>query len=640
MHTLNIDLETYCELNIKIVGLFKYVRHPSFKILLFGYKIDGEKAHCVDLELGELVPYPIIEALKNPCVKKKAWNVFFEYEALSQQYETGSFNSWYCTMAKSAYNGYPLGLGDAGRILGLNKTKIEEGKNLIQLFCRPNNRKFDIGKWNLFKKYCKRDVDVEFKIDSLLPDLPPREREIFCLDYKINRTGIKVNTALVKKIIALYSAHSKKLKIEAIALTSLENPNSNKQVRDWIKKIEGFEVTTLKAEAIPELLQKVKNAKTKRLLEIWQESNLSSIKKFNRMLICKCDNDRIYGLFQYYGAMRTGRFAGRLVQLHNLARQKEKALSLEIAMQMILKDYEVEHLQLLFGNIPSLFKELLRCSFIAGKNKTFIIPDFSAIEAVVLAFLAGEEWRLEVFRTHGKIYEASIAKMLRIPINEVSEEQRQKGKVSELSLGYQGAVGALIRMGALKMGLDEDELPGIVSAWRAANRRIVQFWKTAEDAARIALNNPGKTVFFGNRLLSFKFTSGTLALKLPSDRSLFYPGAAYDARGGIYYHGLDSGPTGGNKKWGKLQLYGGKIVENIVQAVARDILVEAMLRIDKELKLLLPLHVHDEAVCEVDKNIALKTEKKVIKIMATAPPWLPGIPLKVKSFISDYYRKG
>jgi DNA polymerase len=583
-------------------------------------------------------------------VIKKAWNVYFEFEVTKKLIgDNLQFINWQCVMAKSAYNGYPLGLDAAGKALKLKFGKLDTGKELVKYFCNPckptkangmrtrNLPEHAPEKWEEFKAYNVRDVLVEYKIDKKFIDLPAREQKIFALDYKINSAGVRIDSPFVWSTMMHNGTYSEWVRKKLIKITGLQNPNSGPQLKQWLFEIEGKAFPSLSADKLPEIIKSCKTIEAKTVLALKKELGLTSVKKFNKMpTVADEYTDMIKGGIQYYGAMRTGRFAGRAVQVHNLSRPKEKPEAIAEARAFIKSGATTKQLQLVYGSVLQLSKELLRTAFVPRKGFKFLIADYSAIEAVVIAELAQEKWRLDIFKGHGKIYEESISRMLKIPMEQVTEELRQKGKVSELALGFGGGVGALMRMGAEKMGLSETECEGLKIAWREASPNIVQFWRAAERAAREALENPGSLIRFCRGLLGFIKHRDCLELQLPARRSLFYPGAYKDDTGAIYYFGLEQG----KRMWGRHSLYGGKIVENIVQATARDILTESMLRIDQNLNFNIPLHVHDELVIEVPEKKAEHFKVLIDAIMVKPPEWLPNIPLKTKSFISDFYCKG
>lgn len=651
---LHIDLETFCELSIFDVGVHKYVDHHSFEILLLCYKINDKPTKCIDLARGEVIPQWLIDYILDELVTKKAWNAFFEFKCLSKYIEGMTFINWRCTMVKSAYNGYPLGLGDAGKALKLENGKLEGGKDGITYFCKPckptkrnggrtrNYPIHDILKWKDFIKYGKRDVDVEYEIDSMLEPLPDREQMLYELDQAINFTGIKVDLNLIKAAISHYNAHERNLIARMQEITGIDNPNSPAQIKRWIYETYcEFQMNSLKSKDIVAALKGELPKEVREVLQIRVELSLSSIKKYQAMLNMADENGVIRGLYQFYGAIRTGRWAGRGVQVHNLARQKSKLETLRLMREAIRDSFfNCAQIDMMYGSVSKLLKEVLRTAFIP--KGTFYIADYSSIEAIMLAFLAGEKWKLDVFKGHGKIYEAAASKMFGVPVEDIAEdsEERQKGKISELALGYGGGAGALITMGALEMGIKEQELEGLKDAWRAANPNIVRFWRLCENAFKAAFANPGRKVHFCSKLFYVKKNGKGLELYLPSGRSLYYPGA-FMAPGkygdAIHYYG----PNQTSKKWQKQHLYGGKIVENIVQALSRDILAEGMLRLSSTFDI--PLHVHDELAFDIPLYDTgeedYKAKDRILEELTRSPDWLPGLPLRVKAFESPFYRK-
>jgi len=662
MKSLHLDLETYCELDIAKVGLFKYVSHKSFKILLLSYRYSDELfTTTIDLTKAEL-PASLVEDMANGEVIKKAWNVFFEFVCLSKYIAKNyielpplDFRSWRCTMSKAAYNGYPLKLESAAQALKLGLGKMAEGKKLIKFFCSPikkpikkngfrtrNLPEHDPGKWLQFIKYNSIDVDVEVEIDYLLPyEMPEYELDLFYLDYLINSGGIMLDLDFVRQAVRLVHAHFEKLIERSREITGLDNPNSVPQLTKWYEQYTGHACENLKADTIEKILKHEKDEKVREVLINRQELSLSSVKKYLVMLRMADKQGIVRGMHQYYGANRTGRWAGRGVQVHNLPKQGDyKPHQITIMRGAIHYAIDRDALSLIFSDVLAILKILLRTAFIPRPGHSFIIADWSAIEARILAWLSGEKWRIEVFSTHGKIYEASAAKMLKVPIDHIKKpsKERDRGKVAELALGYQGSVGALIRMGALEMGLSEKELLPLVMTWRRENPAIADkqrgLWARCEKAFKTAFEYPGKIIRFAEGRLAVSLKSGTLVFTLPSGRQLFYPNAKLSNSGEITYTGIDQT----NKKWKKTQLYGGKIVENAIQAIARDVLAEGIKQVSKRLAVV--MHVHDELVieCPISKDTDEEVEF-VNKIMTQTPTWAPGLILKCDIFTSSYYRK-
>lgn len=646
---LSVDIETYSSVDLIEEGLYKYVESPDFEVLLFGYKIDDRPACVVDLANGEQIPKAVMRYLYDPGVEKTAWNAAFEMACLSKFFDAPMlYRQWSCTMVKASYNGLPMSLDKTGQVLKLDKLKMSEGKDLIKYFCVPckptkknrgrtrNFAKHDPGKWNLFKDYCARDCEVEHAIDKALPlELPKIEKKYWLMDQRINREGVRVDRELIENIIRLNDRNSEMLMERTIELTGVDNPNSPAQLRDWLSQEFDDDVKTVNAKAVQQLLKVAPNVNVTEVLNMRKELGLSSIKKYWTMLAMSDDDDIVRGLYEFYGAGRTGRWAGRKVQPQNLPRQKMRYKDIVYLRTLIKSGTDHYTLSMLYDRIAPLFKELIRTAFIPRSGNKFIIGDFSAIEAVVLSWLANEKWRLDVFKGHGKIYEASASKMFNVPMGKITKDSdlRQRGKVSELALGYGGAENALITMGALDMGLKESELPGIVSRWRWANPTVVKSWKTVEAAFKYALGNPGAVVGCLRGLLKFQFYKGCMLMKLPSGRYLVYRTPELIS-GQLSYYGMNQT----TKQWCCQHIYGGKIIENAVQAIARDILANAMLEAHTKTRAQLVLHVHDELVGEVPEGDT-ETIRDITRIMSTAPPWAKDLPLKADIFQSPFYRK-
>ena len=646
MTILSIDIETYSSYDLTKTGVHRYVEAPDFDVLMVAVQSEDGAAFTLDLddeeELDELKA-----ALTDPTITKVAWNAAFERTCLAKWLGIElPPEQWRCTMAQAAYNSYPLSLDACAKALG-GEQKDKAGSALIRYFslpCKPtkangmrtrNLPEHDPEKWEAFKRYCAQDVATERDIATKMVPLPDDEQALWCLDQRINDRGILVDRELVRQAIDLSNANTCRLMEEATRLTGLDNPNSAAQIKAYLEA-EGMEVATLRKSDLPELLKNAPTDTVTRLLQIRSELAKTSVKKYEAMAACVCDDGRVRGLLQYYGANRTGRWAGRLIQVQNLP--KNTMDGLDIARSAVL-DGDADTMGMLFNEpLPVILSQLIRTAFIAPDGHTFIVADFSAIEARVLAWLAGEQWRLDVFATHGKIYEASAAQMFKVPLESIGKGSplRQKGKVAELALGYQGGANALIAMGALDMGISEEELPAIVSAWRRANRRIVDLWTDVEDAARYeieGLTHPPVSD------LRFLYKGGTLIITLPSGRQLFYPNARITpGKFGdqITYDGMDQT----TKQWGRQSTYGGKLVENITQAVARDLLAHAMCRLtDRGVDIV--AHIHDEVISEWEDtgwpvNDALEA---VCDIMATGPAWAKGLPLRADGYITKYYKK-
>ena len=642
--TLAIDIETYSDVDLISCGVYKYSSSPHFEILLIAYSVDDEETICIDVANREEPPKEFMEMLFDDTVTKTAFNANFERTCFSNYYQH-SFRpeAWRCTAVQAAMLALPLSLEGVGAVLGLDKQKMTEGKELIKYFCSPckatksnggrtrNLPKDAPEKWRQFKTYCIRDVDVEKQIRQRLAKfpIPKREQEIYCLDQRINDRGIMVDRNLVNHAVACDLLYKETATARAYELTGLENPNSVSQLKLWLKE-KGLEVDSLAKDTVKDLLMKAEGD-VQEVLKLRLATSKTSVKKYEAIDRSVCAENRVHGLLQFYGANRTGRWAGRLVQIHNLPQNHLPDLELARAL---VSEGRYEEVELFYESTPNVLSELIRTAFVAKLGCRFIISDYSAIEARVLAWLAGEEWRLQVFETHGKIYEASASAMFHVPIEEITKTSplRQKGKISELALGYGGAVGALTSMGALKMGLTEEELPGLVSTWRSANPHIKAFWWAVDEAAVTAVRDK-KTSRVGR--VSFEYKSGILFVTLPSGRKLSYvkPRMMLNkfGREGLTYEGI-----GESKKWMRLETYGPKLVENIVQAASRDILAEAMLRLEKE-GFDIVCHVHDEVVLEVPDGKS--SVEEVNEIMAVNPVWTEGLPLKAAGFESPFYKK-
>ncbi|AXU49830.1 DNA polymerase [Clostridioides difficile] len=651
MRTLSIDIETYSDLDIKKVGVYRYVDSANFEILLFAYAFDNEEVKVIDLVNDEELPKEVIEALNDNKVIKSAFNANFERTAISKFLNINlKPNEWSCTMIKALTLGLPGSLDSVSKALKFNedKQKMKEGKALIQYFCKPckatkvnkgrtrNLPIHDMEKWNKFKEYCKQDVVVEREIRNKLSKYKTTEREIklWYLDQRINDTGIKVDTELIENAIECDKRYTEKLTKEAIKITGLNNPNSPAQLKKWLSDKVGFEITSLTKESIPEILKQVDDENVVRILELRKLMSKTSIKKYEAMKLAKGNDNRVRGLLQFYGANRTGRWAGRLVQVQNLPQNHIEDLDLA---RNLLKEGDFDLIELLYDSVPDVLSQLIRTAFIPSEGHRFIVSDFSAIEARVIAWLAGEKWRLDVFNSHGKIYEASASQMFKIPIENIKKgsELRQKGKLAELSNGYGGSVGALISMGAIKMGLKEEELQPIVTAWRNANPNITKFWWDVDKAAKKAIKD--RTIVEIQHGIKFIYNPGVLFIELPSSRRLSYlrpkiePHTTFSGDK-ITYEGMEQT----SKQWKRIDTYGPKLVENIVQATARDCLREAMFNVT-DAGYSIVMHVHDELVIDVDKKGGSLEE--VNSIMGKEISWAKGLPLKADGYECDYYKK-
>ena len=639
MKTLSCDVETFSSIDLAKSGVYRYSEARDFEILLFGYSIDGGEVEVLDLANGETLPSEIEEALLDEKVTKWAFNAQFERVCLSRY--LGIWlkpDSWKCTMVWSAYMGLPLSLVDVGAVLGLEKQKLSEGKDLIRYFsmpCKPtkanggrtrNLLNHTPEKWDEFKAYNARDVEVELNIKerlSMFP-IPEEEWQNYHLDQKINDRGILLEMDLVKEAIQLDEKASSELTLEMKKHTGLENPNSVTQLKSWLKE-QGFERKSLDKAAVKQLLEEVPED-IKKVLELRQSLAKSSVKKYTAMENVVCLDGRARGLIQFYGANRTGRFAGRLIQVQNLPRSSLPDLS---EARALVKSGNFEMIEALYDSVPQVLSDLIRTAFIPKQGFKFIVADFSAIEARVIAWLAGEAWRNQVFAGH----EASASQMFGVPLEEIARDSplRQKGKIAELALGYGGSVGALKAMGALDMGLEEEELKPLVDTWRAANPNIVRLWWEVDRAALTAVHKRTATQAYGIR---FECKSGILFVSLPSSRQLAYVkpkiGLNRFDRDAVTYEGM-----GNTKKWARIETYGPKLVENITQAISRDILCHAMRRLDK-VGFSIVMHVHDEVVIEASEDSSLH---EVCSIMAETPPWAKGLVLRADGFECPFYKK-
>ncbi len=644
MRTLSIDLETYSDVDLIRCGVYAYVASSSFEILLLAYGYDEEEVTLVDLASGEKIPVQVLLDLENKSVIKSAFNAQFERTCLSRYLKKSlSPVSWYCTAVQSSMLGLPLSLEGVGQVLGLEQQKLKEGKELIRYFSLPcketqakggRTRNLPVHapeKWALFKGYCKRDVEVERAIRNKIKSFPMSEKELrlYSLDQEINDRGVLVDRELVRRAIECDRLSKNDAFSEAQELTGLENPNSVAQLKEWLLD-NGVQVDSLSKKAVADLARE-SEGEVERLLKLRLQLAKTSLKKYEAIERVLCPDGRVRGLLQFYGANRTGRWAGRLVQVQNLP--QNHLLDLTLARNLV-KAGRFYELELLFESVPGVLSELIRTAFVPKQGHRFLVADFSAIEARVIAWLAGERWRMEVFATHGKLYEASASQMFKVPIEEITKGSplRQKGKISELALGYGGGVGALTAMGALDMGVEKGELQPLVTAWRVANPKITKFWW---DIDRAALKAVKEKVPQTVGAITLDCTSSILFLTLPSGRRLSYIKPRVEinkyGREGITYEGI-----GESKRWCRIDTYGPKLVENIVQATARDLLAEALLAVDRA-GYQIVMHVHDEVVIEAPVDTA--SFREVCSIMSVAPEWAVGLPLRAEGYACDYYKK-
>lgn len=645
MQTLSIDLETYSDQPLAKTGVYRYVESPDFEILLFAYSVDGGSVQQIDLACGEKIPSEILSALEDETVTKWAFNANFERICLSRflGYPTGDYlepDSWKCSMVWAAYMGLPLSLEGVGAVLGLEKQKLTEGKDLIKYFCQPcaptksngqrtrNLPEHAPDKWLAFKRYNIRDVETEMSIQSRLSKYPVPDSvwEEYHLDQEINDRGVGLDMELVRQAIQMDGRSRSELTQAMKELTSLDNPNSVQQMKQWLAD-NGVETDTLGKKAVAEML-KTAPPQLQTVLSLRQQLAKSSVKKYQAMENAVCADGRARGMFQFYGANRTGRWAGRIIQMQNLPQNHLDDLS---EARGLVRVGDFDALEILYEDVPDTLSQLIRTAFVPQENRKFIVADFSAIEARVIAWLAGEKWRQDVFAEGKDIYCASASQMFGVPVEKhgVNGHLRQKGKIAELALGYGGSVGALKAMGALEMGLQEDELPALVSAWRQANPKIVQFWWAVDRAVMDAVTRKTTTKTHG---IVFSARNGMLFITLPSGRNLAYvkPKIGESRFGGdcITYEGV-----GGTKKWERLDSYGPKFVENIIQATSRDLLCYAMqtLRCCS-----IVMHIHDEVVIEADRRMSLQA---VCDQMGRTPPWAKGLQLRADGYETDFYKK-
>lgn len=641
---LAIDIETYSEVDLPKCGVYAYVDHPSFEILLFAYAFDDEETQIVDLKCGEQLPQRVLDALIDPAVIKTAFNAAFERTCISRclcRHLTAE--NWQCTAVQSAMLALPLSLEGVGRVLNIQRQKLREGEELVRFFsmpCKPtkangyrtrNLPEHAPDKWQRFKAYCIRDVDAEREIREKLRNypVPAQERLLYQMDQEINDRGIMVDPVLVTHAIECDNLYKEIVTARAYELTGLSNPNSPTQLKDWLAN-HGIETEALDKKAIKALLHDA-DGEVLEALKLRLLMAKTSVKKYEAIQRSVCSDGRVHGLLQFYGANRTGRWAGRLVQVQNLPQNHIPDLSLA---RDLVKAGRYNDLEVLFDSTPNVLSELIRTAFIPKPGCRFIVADFSAIEARVIAWLSGERWRLDVFETGGDIYCASASQMFHVPVEKHGQNAhlRQKGKIAELALGYGGSTGALVAMGALDMGLTEEELPTLVSQWREANPHITKLWWDVDAAAMTAFRE-GTVEHVGP--IVFLRQSGMLFVTLPSGRRLCYvkPRLVDNKFGkkALSYEGI-----GESKKWMRIETYGSKLVENIVQATARDLLALAMLRL-RDAGFEIVMHIHDEVVLEIP--IGTSCVEDVCTVMGIAPDWASGLPLRADGYECDFYKK-
>ena len=654
---LSIDIETKSSVDIGKAGAYKYAQSPDFGILLFAYSLDDSPVRVIDLACGEKIPETIRLALMDPAVTKHAYNAAFEWYCLNRAGYQTPLEQWKCTMAHGLYCGYTAGLDATGKAIGLpqEKQKLATGKALIKYFCTPckptkanGGRTWNLPehapeKWELFKEYCGQDVVTEKAILRRLEmfPMPEEEERLWQMDVRMNAYGVRVDTGLIGGALSIHERSTEELSRKAASITGLSNPNSTAQLLGWLRG-QGTELPDLRKETVAETLDNPENLpeEVKTVLEIRQQLGKTSIKKYEAMKAACCTDERVRGLTQYYVANRTGRWAGRMVQMQNLPRNYLKTLDYA---RKLVKAGNYEGVKALYGNVPDTLSQLIRTAFIPSEGHKFVVADFSAIEARVIAWLAGEQWVNEVFATHGKIYEATASQMFGVPVEKIVKGNpeyslRQKGKVATLALGYQGGVNSLISMGALGMGLTEEELPEIVDRWRQANPRIVDLWHQVGNAALAVMESAQPQAIHGLVFAlegDLLYGQSFLTVRLPSGRKLFYPKPFLKenqfGRPAVHYYTVGQQ----TRKWEVASTYGGKMVENIVQAIARDCLAETLKRIDAR-GLQVVFHVHDEVIIDAPMET---TVEEICGLMAEPIPWAPGLILRGAGFESSYYMK-
>lgn len=643
MDTLAIDIETYSDVSLPDCGVHRYAASEQFEILLFAYSLNDEPTRIIDLASGEKISDKIMEYLTDDSVIKTAYNAAFERNCINRFFGLSlKPEGWRCTLVQASMLSLPLSLEGVGEALNLDKKKMSEGKDLIRYFCMPckptkanggrtRNLPSDAPeKWELFKTYCIRDVDVEKQIRNKLAKfpIPDREQKLYCMDQRINDRGIMVDQELIGHAVACDLLYKETVTKKAYEISGLENPNSVSQLKDWLNE-KGIEVDSLAKAAVEELVENTQGDVSE-MMKLRLAMSKTSVKKYEAMERSVCPDGRVHGLLQFYGANRTGRWAGRLVQIHNLPQNHME--DLELARSLV-KEGRYDLVELLYDSTPDVLSELIRTAFVARPGCRFIVSDFSAIEARVMGYLAGEGWVMEEFRGAGKIYEQTASKMFHIPIGEITKGSpyRARGKVASLACQYGGAEGALISMGALNF-VEEEELKGLVQSWRTANPHIVNYWYEIDGAVKAAVKERKMTKV---GMVTVYYQSGMLKIALPSGRVLSYvrPRMTVNRFGSesVSYEGI-----GTNRKWTRIESYGAKFCENIVQATARDVLAEAMLRLEKK-GFDIVCHIHDEVVLEVPEGTS--SVEEVNGIMAVCPDWCEGLPLKAAGFESPFYKK-
>lgn len=658
---LHIDIETYSSEPIAKTGAYKYAQSSDFEILLCAWAFDNGPVQCIDIAQGDELPQWFIDALTDPAITKHAHNATFERVCFTMMLRRKGIlapgqwlnaKQWSCSMVQCARCGLPLSLDQAGAALGITRQKMTEGKALIQMFCAPHKQKTASGlfgehpsrvlpsdrpdKWETFKAYCIRDVEAEREIAQTLDWYPVSdfEQNLYAIDQQINDRGVLIDSKLVRNAITIDATYKARLNIEAVKLSGLENPNSVAQLKTWISEQTGLELTSLNKDDIPDLKKQITDQRVLRILDIRNELRKTSCQKYTAMKTVAGPDWRARGVTQFHGS-RTGRWAGRLIQMQNLP--QNHITDLDFARQALM-DGDVELIELGYGNVPDVLSQLIRTAFVAPEGKTLAVCDFSAIEARVLAWMAGEDWVLEVFRNGGDIYCATASNMFKVPVEKhgLNSHLRQKGKIAVLALGYGGGVDALDKMGGQRMGLTQQEEMKIVKKWRDANPNIVQLWSDIENAAKECVITKA-TTHVGP--LEFKMQGKTMTIQLPSGRLISYP----DIRpctnrfgsSSLKYHGVNQT----TRKWGWIETYGGKLTENVIQATARDCLAETMTEMTDGLHLPIIFHVHDEVISEIDTDCQDEQMAAIKAAFAKTPSWAPGLPLNGAGYITPYYRK-
>lgn len=654
---LFIDIETYSSVDIMKCGAYKYIASPDFEILIVSYAFGDDEVKVVDLLMGEELPDEFVEALYDPTVLKVAHNAVFERTAFRRVGYHTNIAEWYCTSVKAAYCGLPLSLDQVSKKLDIKDKKLDTGKALIKYFscpCKPtkingmrtrNYPEHAMEKWALYKEYNMYDVLAEREIYRRLEkyEIPDIERKIYVLDQKINDRGVMIDRELAEAAISIDDEYQKILIQKAKEITHVDNPKSPLQMKNWLKSVTGLDITSLAKDAIEPLIEQLKDyPKALEALDMYRKMGKTSIKKFYAMIDCSTKDDRVRGTFQFYGANRTGRWAGRLLQLQNLSKNHLSDID---TPRNLVRARDWEAVDMLYGNVPDILSQLVRTALIAPKGYIYSVADFSAIEARVISWLANEKWRMDVFHGDGKIYEATGSKMFGVPISAITKGSalRDKSKISELALGYEGSLGALRRMGGDRMGLSDAEMISLVKKWRDANPAIVSMWREIEKAAHEAVRYHRK-VKATCRNIIFDCDGDYMTIQLPSGRKLFYIEPKFKDK----YIGRASMPTKvlvykgimqETKQWGETDTYGGKLTENIVQAIARDLLAYSMLQLDNA-GYKIVFHIHDECICEVpDDGNAKKYYDNMVFIMSTPPDWASDLPLRADGYLTPYYKK-